>query len=88
MLVKTSRSFAMVIQELGQDLRDAVCIFYLVLRALDTIGMLPDSSSFGLPASTEDDTSYLLEKRVPALRTFYQKLDVAGWTFAECMRTA
>lgn len=38
MLVKTSRSFAMVIQELGDELRDAVCIFYLVLRALDTVG--------------------------------------------------
>ena len=40
MLVKTSRSFAMVIQELGDELRDAVCIFYLVLRALDTVGMI------------------------------------------------
>jgi phytoene/squalene synthetase len=41
MLVKTSRSFAMVIQELGDELRDAVCIFYLVLRALDTVGTHP-----------------------------------------------
>lgn len=42
-LSKVSRSFALVIQQLAQpeqqstELRDAVCIFYLVLRALDTI---------------------------------------------------
>lgn len=42
-LNKVSRSFALVIQQLAQpeqkstELRDAVCIFYLVLRALDTI---------------------------------------------------
>ncbi|KVI04147.1 Squalene/phytoene synthase [Cynara cardunculus var. scolymus] len=38
MLHKVSRSFALVIQQLGSELRDAVCIFYLVLRALDTVG--------------------------------------------------
>ncbi|MED6162021.1 squalene synthetase-like protein [Stylosanthes scabra] len=37
MLHKVSRSFALVIQQLGTDLRNAVCIFYLVLRALDTV---------------------------------------------------
>jgi len=67
MLHKVSRSFALVIQQLGTDLRNAVsvfsitpslllfrfryfstdfvfffcqvCIFYLVLRALDTVGL-------------------------------------------------
>ncbi|RZB74142.1 Squalene synthase 1 isoform C [Glycine soja] len=38
MLHKVSRSFALVIQQLGIELRNAVCIFYLVLRALDTVG--------------------------------------------------
>jgi farnesyl-diphosphate farnesyltransferase len=38
MLQKVSRSFALVIQQLGPELRNAVCIFYLVLRALDTVG--------------------------------------------------
>ncbi len=46
MLVKTSRSFALVIQELGDELRVAVCIFYLVLRALDTIGNCTTSLHF------------------------------------------
>lgn len=36
-LKKVSRSFALVIQTLPDDLRISVCIFYLVLRALDTI---------------------------------------------------
>uniref|UniRef100_A0A0E0E8V7 Squalene synthase n=1 Tax=Oryza meridionalis TaxID=40149 RepID=A0A0E0E8V7_9ORYZ len=37
MLHRVSRSFAIVIQQLGPDLRNAVCVFYLVLRALDTV---------------------------------------------------
>ncbi|KAF3596606.1 hypothetical protein DY000_02027894 [Brassica cretica] len=38
MLHKVSRSFSLVIQQLGTELRNAVCVFYLVLRALDTVG--------------------------------------------------
>jgi farnesyl-diphosphate farnesyltransferase len=37
-LNKTSRSFSLVIQQLGPELRDAICLFYLILRGLDTIG--------------------------------------------------
>ncbi|GFQ06131.1 squalene synthase [Phtheirospermum japonicum] len=37
MLHKVSRSFALIIQQLDTDLRDTVCIFYLVLRVLDTV---------------------------------------------------
>ncbi|KAJ1951046.1 bifunctional farnesyl-diphosphate farnesyltransferase/squalene synthase [Linderina macrospora] len=37
-LEMTSRSFAAVIQELNPKLRDGICLFYLVLRGLDTIG--------------------------------------------------
>lgn len=33
----SARSFAVVIQQLPEGLRDAVCVFYLVLRALDTV---------------------------------------------------
>lgn len=36
-LNKVSRSFALVIQDLPDDLKDAICVFYLVLRGLDTI---------------------------------------------------
>ena len=36
-LSKVSRSFSVVIQQLPTELRDAVCVFYLVLRGLDTI---------------------------------------------------
>jgi len=36
-LAKVSRSFAMVIEGLTDDLRTPICVFYLVLRALDTV---------------------------------------------------
>jgi farnesyl-diphosphate farnesyltransferase len=36
-LAKVSRSFAVVIRQLPEELRDPVCIFYLTLRALDSI---------------------------------------------------
>jgi len=36
-LNKVSRSFSSVIGQLPEELKDPVCIFYLVLRALDTI---------------------------------------------------
>ena len=36
-LTRTSRSFSLVIQQLPPHLRASVCVFYLVLRALDTV---------------------------------------------------
>jgi farnesyl-diphosphate farnesyltransferase len=57
-LNKVSRSFAMVIQQLPEDLKDAVCIFYLVLRALDTV---------------EDDMKFPESEKWPLLREFYKK---------------
>ncbi|EGW32939.1 uncharacterized protein SPAPADRAFT_60279 [Spathaspora passalidarum NRRL Y-27907] len=66
LLTKTSRSFAAVIEELHPELRDAIMIFYLVLRALDTI---------------EDDMSIKSEIKVPLLRTFDEKLNTKDWTF-------
>lgn len=57
-LNKVSRSFAVVIQQLPEDLKDAVCVFYLVLRALDTV---------------EDDMQIPLEEKLPLLRSFHEK---------------
>lgn len=62
----TSRSFAAVIKELHPELRDAVMLFYLVLRALDTV---------------EDDMSIDPQIKVPVLRTFHEKLKTKDWTF-------
>ena len=36
-LKKVSRSFAVVIQQLPKELRNPVCLFYLILRGLDTV---------------------------------------------------
>ncbi len=57
-LNKVSRSFAMVIQQLPEDLKDAVCVFYLVLRALDTV---------------EDDMKFPEAEKWPLLREFHKK---------------
>lgn len=62
----TSRSFSAVIKELHPELRDAIMIFYLVLRALDTV---------------EDDMSIDPKIKVPLLRTFHEKLNTKDWTF-------
>lgn len=66
-LRKVSRSFALVIQQLPSDLRDVVCVYYLVLRALDTV---------------EDDTSLATEVRVPILRNFYCHFYDPEWHFS------
>lgn len=63
-LNKVSRSFAVVIQHLPGDLQDAVCIFYLVLRGLDSI---------------EDDMSIPLEKKLHLLRSFNELSKQRGW---------
>ncbi|OBA21114.1 farnesyl-diphosphate farnesyltransferase [Metschnikowia bicuspidata var. bicuspidata NRRL YB-4993] len=62
----TSRSFAAVIKELHPELRDAIMIFYLVLRALDTV---------------EDDMTIDPKIKVPLLRSFHEKLSTKDWTF-------
>ncbi|KAM7264211.1 hypothetical protein ACFE04_001894 [Oxalis oulophora] len=67
MLLKVSRSFALVIQQLGTELRDAVCIFYLVLRALDTV---------------EDDTSIPTDVKLPILKDFHKHIYDPHWHFA------
>lgn len=62
----TSRSFSAVIKELHPELLVPVCIFYLILRGLDTI---------------EDDVSIPLETKDPMLRNFQDYLEIDGWTF-------
>ena len=52
----TSRSFARVIQELTPELKDVVCLFYLVLRGLDTI---------------EDDMTIEVNKKINLLKNFH-----------------
>ncbi|CUS22197.1 LAQU0S04e10462g1_1 [Lachancea quebecensis] len=66
LLTKTSRSFAAVIMELHPELRNAIMLFYLVLRALDTI---------------EDDMTIDPKVKVPLLREFDSKLDLEDWSF-------
>lgn len=67
MLHKVSRSFGLVIQQLDTNLRNAVCIFYLVLRALDTV---------------EDDTSIATNVKVPILIAFHRHIYDQEWHFA------
>ncbi|KAF6168979.1 hypothetical protein GIB67_038476 [Kingdonia uniflora] len=67
MLHKVSRSFGLVIQQLGPELRNAVCIFYLVLRALDTV---------------EDDTSINFDIKVPILEAFHRHIYDPKWHFS------
>ena len=62
----TSRSFSAVIQELNPELLVPVALFYLCLRALDTI---------------EDDTSIPLKTKEPLLKNFHNILEKDGWTF-------
>lgn len=62
----TSRSFAAVIKELKGELSRVICLFYLVLRALDTI---------------EDDMTIPQNQKVPLLIDFYKRLDQQGWNF-------
>lgn len=62
----TSRSFAAVIMELHPELRNAVMLFYLILRALDTV---------------EDDMSIAHDIKVPVLRQFHEKLATQDWSF-------
>lgn len=59
MLNRVSRSFAIVIQMLPECLRDAICVFYLTLRALDTV---------------EDDMALPNERKLPLLHTLHDKL--------------
>ncbi|KAJ1724643.1 bifunctional farnesyl-diphosphate farnesyltransferase/squalene synthase [Coemansia erecta] len=67
-LEMTSRSFAAVIQELNPKLRDAICLFYLILRGLDTI---------------EDDMTIPGAKKRDLLEKFHTVIYEDGWSFKE-----
>ncbi|RYP23155.1 hypothetical protein DL765_001240 [Monosporascus sp. GIB2] len=66
LLDETGRSFSSVVKELHPELLLPVCVFYLILRGLDTI---------------EDDTSMPLETKEPLLRDFKDYLEQDSWTF-------
>lgn len=67
-LSKVSRSFSSVILELCPELRMPICIFYLVLRGLDTV---------------EDDMSIPLAKKLKLLKEFASHLEEPGWNSRE-----
>lgn len=62
----TSRSFAAVIRELHPELSVAIMVFYLVLRALDTV---------------EDDMTLSNDIKIPLLREFHTKLNTSDYSF-------
>jgi farnesyl-diphosphate farnesyltransferase len=64
----TSRSFARVIQTLNPELRHPVCIFYLILRGLDTV---------------EDDMTLPLARKTEVLSNFSKLIHKKGWKFDE-----
>ena len=49
--------------------RPAICLFYLILRGLDTI---------------EDDTSIDFKEKEPLLRSFHERIFQEGWGFEGC----
>lgn len=59
LMVLVLRSFAVVIQQLPNPLKDAVCVFYLVLRGLDTV---------------EDDMAIAKDIKIPALLAFHKNI--------------
>jgi len=67
MLNRVSRSFALVIQQLPWELRDPICIFYLVLRGLDTI---------------EDDMKLDMKEKGPLLIEFHNIIEKDGWAMS------
>ncbi|KAI0692445.1 squalene synthase [Cytidiella melzeri] len=68
LLDRTSRSFSAVIKQLDGDLARVICLYYLVLRGLDTI---------------EDDMTLPDEKKQQLLRSFHEHTLTDGWTFTE-----
>lgn len=64
-LKKVSRSFAVVIQQLPKELQDPVCLFYLILRGLDTV---------------EDDMSIPQEEKEQLLMNFADRMNREAFT--------
>ncbi|KAG0151592.1 hypothetical protein CROQUDRAFT_651006 [Cronartium quercuum f. sp. fusiforme G11] len=68
-LGQTSRSFSAVIKQLEGDLARVICIFYLILRGMDTV---------------EDDMTIDIKTKEKLLKSFHKKLDQPGWQFDGC----
>ncbi|KAI9598758.1 isoprenoid synthase domain-containing protein [Syncephalis fuscata] len=68
LLNRTSRSFSAVIKELDEELMDPVCLFYVILRALDTV---------------EDDMTLSLDRKIFVLQHFHEYIFEKGWNFTE-----
>ena len=79
-LTKVSRSFSAVILELTPELRKPICVFYLVLRGLDTIG---SRLIIIMPIHVEDDMTIHVEKKVRLLKEFGEHLEQKGWNSRE-----
>lgn len=63
-----SEYMALVVRPLANVLGCQICIYYLVLRGLDTI---------------EDDMTIPDEVKQPLLRSFHEKTVTPGWNFME-----
>ncbi len=73
-LNKVSRSFAAVIAGLHAELRVPVAVFYLVLRALDTIEDETDLTRFAPTPKAKNDGRHADEARyVPASKTGFER---------------
>ena len=83
-LCSVSRSFAIVIQQLPFRLRVSICIFYLVLRGLDTIE--DDMDAFDSPSSSQGTGGTgsagrkSFAEKVSLLENFHKILDRDEWT--------
>ncbi|KAK1661109.1 hypothetical protein QYE76_049270 [Lolium multiflorum] len=80
MLQKVSRSFALVIQQLGPELRNAVCIFYawgvLSCQVHNFLSVLrPTTLTVITTATAEDDTSVANDVKLPILVDFYRHIN-------------
>jgi farnesyl-diphosphate farnesyltransferase len=88
MLNKVSRSFAIVIEQLGDELRNAICIFYLVLRGLDTVGIVamfvdgPQRNAEKFCLISEDDMAIDIDTKTKLLLNFHKSIEQEGFTLS------
>ncbi|KAG9292339.1 hypothetical protein G9A89_015209 [Geosiphon pyriformis] len=68
LLKNFSRSYAAIIEDYGGELYDPLCIFYLILRGLDTI---------------EDDMTLPIEEKIDLLTKFPEAIFHSGWNFTK-----
>ncbi|BFZ21184.1 hypothetical protein BsWGS_24223 [Bradybaena similaris] len=68
LLTKTGRTFELTINYFDKELRDAFCLFYLVLRAVDTV---------------EDDVKLPDDVKITMMNSFDKYLQDPVWKFTE-----